>query len=97
MISDKDSVVEVISCSVRELQEEIDRHCGLIASILAEKGDGRAVQPLRASGASIPRELYLKQAIKEAIDTLEESRKAFKSKRLEALRKMLTQVLIDAK
>lgn len=31
----------------------------------------------------------------EAIDVLEESRKAFKSKRLEILRKRLTQVLID--
>jgi hypothetical protein len=42
------------------------------------------------------RELMMKTAIKEAIDVLEESRKAFKSKRLEALRKKLTQVLIDA-
>ena len=39
----------------------------------------------------------LKEAIQEAIDVLEESRKAFKSKRLEALRKKLTQVLIESK
>ncbi len=32
----------------------------------------------------------------ETINILEESRKAFKSKRLEALRKKLTQILIDA-
>jgi len=42
------------------------------------------------------RELKLKEAIKDSINILEESRKAFKSKRLEALRKKLTQVLIDA-
>jgi hypothetical protein len=41
------------------------------------------------------REARLSAAIKEAIDVIEESRKAFKSKRLEALRKKLTQVLIE--
>jgi hypothetical protein len=38
----------------------------------------------------------MKEAIKEAIDELEESRKAFKSKRLEVLRKKLTMVLMNA-
>jgi hypothetical protein len=42
------------------------------------------------------REDVLKSAIAEAITILEESRKAFKSKQIEALRKRLTQVLIDA-
>lgn len=42
------------------------------------------------------RELTLKKAIKDAIDTLEDARKAFKSKQLEMLRKRLTQVLVDA-
>jgi hypothetical protein len=37
----------------------------------------------------------LKEAIKETIEVLEQTRKAFKSKRLELLRKRLTQVLID--
>jgi len=41
------------------------------------------------------RKQLLKDAIKDALDVLEESRKAFKSKKLEALRKKLTQVLID--
>ncbi|MBI5578868.1 MAG: hypothetical protein HY895_06925 [Deltaproteobacteria bacterium] len=42
------------------------------------------------------REDALRRAIAEAIAILEESRKAFKSKQIEALRKRLTQVLIDA-
>jgi hypothetical protein len=45
--------------------------------------------------SSRSREHVLKTAIRETIDTLEETRKAFKSKTLEALRKKLTQVLID--
>ncbi|MBU2552356.1 MAG: hypothetical protein KKB20_28345 [Proteobacteria bacterium] len=43
------------------------------------------------------REEILKAAIMEAIDELEESRKAFKSKRLEQLRKKLTYVLLESK
>jgi len=39
------------------------------------------------------RELRLSNAIKDAIEILEETRKAFKSKRLGVLRKRLTQVL----
>ena len=37
----------------------------------------------------------LKEAIREAIKVIEDSRKAFKSKKLEALRKKLTSVLIE--
>ena len=44
---------------------------------------------------STHRQLRFKEAITEAIEVLEETRKAFKSKRLEALRKKLTQVLIE--
>lgn len=43
------------------------------------------------------REERFKAAIQEAIDVLEASRRSFKSKQLEALRKRLTQVLIDTK
>lgn len=37
----------------------------------------------------------MKEALLDAIQVLEESRKAFKSKRLEALRKKLIQVLSE--
>jgi len=46
---------------------------------------------------SFSNESRLKEAIKEAIDVLEETRKAFKSKKLAALRKKLTHVLIESK
>ena len=41
------------------------------------------------------REAILRDAIKDAIEALEQSRKAFKSKQLEVLRKKLTRVLIE--
>ena len=56
----------------------------------------RNLQPLLNLCSKRSRELRLEKAIKEAIDVIEESRKAFKSKRLEALRKKLISVLIDA-
>ena len=51
-----------------------------MASILEERGS----------------DARLKEALKETIEVLEQTKKAFKSKRLEVLRKKLTQVLIDS-
>jgi hypothetical protein len=95
MDANRKALVRAINESARELRKNIDRHYSLVASVLEEKEDlGRfhgviEVCPLRS------RESVLKRAITEAIDVLEESRKAFKSKRLESLRKRLTRVLID--
>ena len=93
---DKTALIKALNTSVKDLQQDIDRHCCLVASILEEKIDEQNLRPLLDLCPSKTRELVLKNVIKEAIDTLEESRKAFKSKRLETLRKKLTQVLIDA-
>ncbi len=93
---DKSALVKALNTSVKDLQQGIDRHCCLVASILDKKVDAKNLKPFLALYPSKSRELLLKDTIKEAIDTLEESRKAFKSKRLEALRKKLTLVLIDA-
>ena len=73
----------------------MDLHCCLVSSILEGQVDERSLRPLLDICPKRFREQLLKDAIKEAIDVLEESRKAFKSKKLEALRKKLTQVLID--
>ena len=93
---DKKDLINAINVSVKKLQQEIDVHCCLVASVLEGQVDERNLRPLLELCSSQAREFKLKEAIKEAIEVLEESRKAFKSKRLEALRKRLTQVLIDA-
>ena len=58
-----------------------------------------SVNDLELKGLTVPsssgREGRLKEVLKETIEVLEQTRKAFKSKRLEVLRKKLTQVLID--
>jgi len=90
-----EQVVKVIQERMEELRRQVDGcHC-FLASLLENGVDevslwreGPPCEPLR-------REARLKEALREAIEVLEESRKSFKSKRLEALRKRLTAVLIE--
>ena len=93
---DKRELINALNSSVKELQQGIDLHCCLVTSILEGGVEECNLKPLLELCPMRSRELLMRDAIKEAIDVLEESRKAFKSKRLEALRKKLTQVLIDA-
>jgi len=90
----KNDIANAISTSVRELQQGIDTHCCLVAAILGENVDENNLLPLLDLCPKRSRERSLEKAIKEAIDVIEESRKAFKSKKLEALRKKLTSVLV---
>ena len=88
-------IVKVLISSVRQLQQGIDDHCCLIASLLEGSIDEKTLSPQSKLCLGRLREQILKDAIKDAIEILEESRKAFKSKQLALLRKKLTQVLID--
>lgn len=93
---DKRDLIDALNTNVKALQKGIDRHCCLVTAILEGQAAERYLQPLLDQCPRRSGELLMRDAIKEAIDVLEESRKAFKSKRLEALRKKLTQVLIEA-
>lgn len=93
---EKKELIHALSASIRELQQDIDNHCCLVASLMDDGVDERNLRPLMDLCPERKREARLKTAIKEAIDVIEESRRAFKSKKLEILRKKLTQVLIDA-
>jgi hypothetical protein len=77
------------------LQQGINVHTCLVASILESEGDERNLKSILEACSTPSRVFRMKEAIREAINELDESRKSFKSKRLEALRKRLTQVLID--
>jgi hypothetical protein len=92
----KKDLVTVINKSTEELHQKIDRQHYLLTALLEKQVGDETLKHL-AWPAHSPNENKLKQAIMETIDVLEESRKAFKSKRLEVLRKKLTQVLIEAK
>ena len=95
MGSDKEELINAFTTSVKYLQRGIDTHCCLVTSILKQELDDEDLNELLNLCPKRSREIRLEDAIKEAVEVLEESRKAFKSRRLEILRKRLTQVLID--
>ncbi len=96
MVADKNTLARALNSSIQDLQQGIDRHCVLISSIMANQVEIQDLKPFLDGCPSKIRELTLKKAIKDAIDTLDDTRKAFKSKQLEMLRKRLTQALVDA-
>jgi len=92
----KRDLISVIEKSAEELHEKIDMHRYLMTTILDQRVSEKNIKQIALPPCSAD-EGRLKEAIQEAIEVLEESRKAFKSKRLEVLRKKLTQVLIESK
>ncbi len=96
MIAEKNALASALHSSIRDLQQGVDRHCVLVNSIMNNKIDVKDLELYVDGCPSRAKELVLKKAIKDAIDTLEDTRKSFKSKQLEMLRKRLTQVLVDA-
>ncbi|WP_462325940.1 hypothetical protein [Desulfoplanes sp.] len=96
MRNEKENLIDIVRTNIKELQEGMDRHCALLDAIVTEKPlGGDHIDNLVAQCPARHREEQLVTAIRAAIDVLEESRKSFKSKRLEGLRKDLTRVLID--
>lgn len=95
-IAGKKDLVTVINKSTEELHQKIDMQYDLLTALLEKQVGDETLKQLAWLTHST-NENRLKQVIMETIDVLEESRRAFKSKRLEVLRKKLTQVLIEAK
>jgi|LGVF01.1.fsa_nt_gb hypothetical protein len=92
----KEDMINIIDKSAEELHLKIDMQCHLMTAILEQKlGEGNLKEFVLPS--YYYKEARLKEAVKETIDVLEESRKAFKSKTLEVLRKKLMHVLIESK
>ena len=98
MKANRNELINAVGESVQELQCCIDRHRRLVAAVLEQGGDKPGVghfSRLLEVHSSREREKKLKSAIRDAIEDLEQSRKSFKSKQLESLRRKLTQVLAD--
>jgi len=93
--ANKKDIINVIDKSAEELHLKIDIQRHLMTDILEQRlGDGNIKEFFLPS--CYHKEVSLKEAVKETIDVLEQTRRAFKSKRLETLRKKLTQVLIES-
>jgi hypothetical protein len=76
-------MINVIEKGAEELHLKIDMHRHLMTAILEQRlCDGNIKELFLPS--CYHKEVSLKEAVKETIDVLEQTRKAFKSKRLEA-------------
>ncbi len=81
-----DEMAEVIAASTAQIKEKIDSHNKLIAAAFGVEDIDNTTND---SGNQ------LRQALYETIEVLEETRKVFKSKRLETLRKKLMKILME--
>lgn len=82
---------ELLTKNIEDIQVMLKDHKCLL-NYLTEGGD---TPVLHQCVLACPHKLKLKETLLEAIKVLEESRKAFKSKQLEALRKKLIEVLVE--
>ncbi len=96
MSQDKKELYEAINKNLDQIRQSIDQHHCLLASILNEADQSGQLEITTKQCPYLAREEKLKKAIQEAIEILEQTKKSFKSKRLEMLRKKLTGVLIEA-
>ncbi len=94
--ANKRNLIKVIDKSAEDLHQKIDMHRYLMTTILEQRVGDETLNTLLLPSYSLD-ESRLKKAVKEAIEVLEQTRKSFKSKRLEALRKTLTRALIEQK
>ena len=82
---------EVLVKSVEELRVKLKEHKELLEAVTRENSEGIVTQ----CEMDCPHRQELAQTLLEAIEILEETKKAFKSKQLEMLRKKLIQVLAN--
>lgn len=90
---------------IADLHQKMDGQCVLLSQLLqADAASGRiseqplnnkAPYPCRSPGASLSREKRLVASVQEAIAVLEQTRRAFRSRQLEALRIKLIQALAE--
>lgn len=87
------SVEEYAGRIAEEMHRRIDLQRALIVRLVAERSHSGlwGMCPL----VVCPKLSKIEDALKEAIEVLDETRSAFKSRRLEVLRKKLTEVLSD--
>lgn len=94
MATNRQDIIEQLHASLHTIHHDLQHHCCIVEAIFGDSlGVGRATDNTAIACPKREREQRLENALKDAIDTLEESRKSFKSKQLAALRKRLTEVL----
>ena len=88
----KEHLIKIIERSTQDLHHRVDMQGYLLLTILKDMKE----YPVElCSFMDCPHRKLLRQVLAETIEVLEETKKAFKSKRLEELRKRLMNLLIE--
>ena len=86
---------EYVDRIATELHERVEHQRAVLRKVLDERGSGR--EEIRYCPlVDCPRIEMLRSALRETVDVLEETRSAFKSKRLEVMRKKLVEILAES-
>ena len=91
--SNREQLKKLIERSTQDLHQRVDMQQHVLLSILGEIEDECPVDLCALEDC--PHRRLLRQVLAETIEVLEETKKAFKSKRLEGLRKRLLYVLTE--
>ncbi len=92
------SIAEYLARTTAEMEERLQQHRVLLQALLEEEGSGAAEAARRPSCLYLdcPRQRRLRHALVDVIEVLEETRRSFKSRQLEALRRRVVAALVDA-
>jgi hypothetical protein len=90
----REQLKKLIERSTQDLHHRLDMQQNVLLSILGQIKEGCPVDLCIL--LDCPYRRLLRQVLMETIEVLEETKKAFKSKRLEGLRKRLMYVLMEA-
>ncbi|MFH1336151.1 MAG: hypothetical protein ABII96_06505 [Candidatus Zixiibacteriota bacterium] len=91
----KTNLVKIIDKSTEDLHNRIDMQRHILTTIIEKKIKMSEICP-DCIFLDCPYKKKLREVLTETIEELEETRKAFKSKRLEVIRKRLMQVLAES-
>ena len=92
----KNNLIEIIDRSTKDLHSRIDMQRHILTTIIEKKINRSEICP-DCIFSDCPYKKRLREVLTETIEVLEDTKKAFKSKTLEALRKKLMQVLAESK
>jgi hypothetical protein len=87
------TTIDILQASARELQQRAEEHRRLITAAIEENDVRGVLDACHLSDCSHRQEL--KEILVEAISVLEDTRKAFKSRQIEALRKKMIRILAE--
>ena len=90
--SNREQLIKLIENNTQEFHHRVDMQQQVLLSILGQIKEGCPVDLCPVTDC--PHRRLLRQVLAETIEVLEETKRAFKSKRLESLRKRLTEVLL---